>query len=212
MRVVSALALTCLVLPVLGQETGQREPPYAQQIAELGNDDFRVREQAHQQLRDAGPAAKTALENAAEESPDAEIRQRAEVLLRRLTAGPRIKAAIGQLGSAQWEEVKTALFTLCDEMGEATGAEEAVRKASEGKGQTAQVARVLRQQWENWERQQQQFVRNVSFQGTQFMQQYFTSFKQNMKRSIEFMCKREFDQLHAKNKDKKEEKQEDGDQ
>lgn len=211
MRVVTAFALMCLVLPVAGQESSRHETPYAQQIADLGSDDFRVREQAHQQLREAGLAAKTALESAAEESPDAEVRQRAEVLLRRLTAGPRIKAAIVQLGSAQWEDVKAAISALCDEMGEGTGAEDAVRKAGDGKGQTAQIARVMRQQWENWERQQQQFVRNVSFQGTQFMQQYFTSFKQNMKRSIEFMCKREFDQLHAKNKDKKE-NQEDGDQ
>jgi transcriptional regulator with XRE-family HTH domain len=100
--------------------------------------------------------------------------------------------------------LKEGLFTLCDEMGEGTGAEEAMRKVSEGKGQSAQIARVLRQQWENWDRQQQQFVRNISFQGAQFMQQHFTSFRQNMKRSIEFMCKREFDQLHAKDKGKKE--------
>jgi hypothetical protein len=204
MRLVSCLTLLCLPLTILGQEPASKEGAYAQQIAELGNDNFRVREQAHQQLRDAGPAAQAALENASETSPDAEVRQRAEVLLRRLTAGPRIKGAIAQLASDKWDEVKEGLNTLCDEMGEGTGAEEAVRKISDGKGQSAQIARTLRQQWENWDRQQQQFVRNVSFQGAQFMQQYFTSFRQNMKRSIEFMCKREFDQLHAKdNKEKK---------
>jgi hypothetical protein len=203
MRLALCLTLTSLPWAVLGLEGGIREISYAQQIADLGNDDFRVRERAHQQLREAGAAAKTALESAAEESPDAEVRQRAEVLLRRLTAGPRIKAAITQLESAKWDEVKEGLFALCDEMGEGTGAEEAVRKVSEGKGQSAQIARVLSQQWENWDRQQQQFIRNISAQGAQFMQQYFTSFRQNMKRSIEFMCKREFDQLHAKdNKDK----------
>ena len=114
--------------------------------------------------------------------------------------------------SAQWEEVKAALFTLCDEFGEDTGAEEAIRKASEGKTQTAQIARVLRQQWDNWERQQQQFVRNVSYQRTQYLQQYYANFKQNMKRSLEFMCKRQFDKLHPANKKKAEQQDNDEEQ
>ncbi len=200
MRSAFGLILVLLSASVLSQEPGPPALPHAQLIADLGNEDFRLRERAHQQLRDAGPAAKAALEKAAEESADAEIRQRADALLRRLTAGPRIQAAIAQLGSAKWDEVREALFSLCDEMGEETGAGEAVRKASDGKSQTAQLARVLFRQWENWDRQQQQFIRSVSVQGRLSTQQHFTSFRQNVKRSIESMCKREFDQLHAKNK------------
>jgi len=204
MRLAYGSILVFLSATVFAQEAVVSNTPYAQQIADLGNDDFRVRERAHQELREAGAAAKVALEKAAEESIDAEIRQRAEALLRRLTAGPRIQAAIARLGSAQWDDVKEALSTLCDELGEGTGAEEAVRKAADGKGQTGQIARMLRQQWENWERQQQQYILNANQLGNQYMQQYFTSYRQNMKRSIEFMCKREFDQLHARNKDQKE--------
>jgi hypothetical protein len=207
MRLRLTLMTAWLAVAASAQETAAPAGPYAPQIAELGSDDFRVRERAHQRLRDAGGEAKAALESAAEDSTDAEVRQRAEILLRRLNAGPRVASAMAKLDSAQWEEVKAALYALCDEYGEETGAEDAVRKASDGKGQAARMARVLNQQWDNWARQQQQFMRNISFQNAQFLQQYYANLKLNMKHSsVDFMCKREFDQLHAKDKDKDKEK------
>lgn len=189
--------LVTLMTPLLGQDA-PRNISFIQQVTDLGSDDFRVRERAHAQLREAGEEAREALEGAVERSTDAEVRERATILLRRMGAGPRIAEAIGQLGSDSWDEVRTGIQTLCSELGEGTGAEEALGKACEGPARVAKMARVLRQQWANWERQQQNLIRNTSFQQAQFMRQYYANFRQNMKRSVEIMCKSEFERAHVK--------------
>jgi hypothetical protein len=55
-------------------------------IRKLGSDDFATREQASEELKKAGKPAREALQKAAEESDDPEIRQRAKTLLE---AAPR---------------------------------------------------------------------------------------------------------------------------
>jgi hypothetical protein len=50
-------------------------------IRKLGSDDFATREQASEELKKAGKPAREALQKAAEESDDPEIRQRAKTLL-----------------------------------------------------------------------------------------------------------------------------------
>ena len=57
-------------------------------IKKLGSDDFATREQATEALKKAGKAAKAALQKAAEESEDPEVRQRAKDILEE-TAKPK---------------------------------------------------------------------------------------------------------------------------
>ncbi len=56
-------------------------------VEQLGNDDFRVREQATAQLQGLGAKARAALERAAKKSPSLETRWSAQQLLRRLAGG-----------------------------------------------------------------------------------------------------------------------------
>jgi hypothetical protein len=199
MRLAVISILVGLALTASGQEASATKR-FTQQVANLGHDDFRVRERAHKELRQAGEKAREALEDAAENSTDAEVRERASMLLRRLGAGPRIAEAIKQLNGQDWDKVKAALLTLCDEYGEETGVEEAVKKAAGGKNQAAKMAGILQQQWKNYQRQQQHFMRNTSFQHAQYVQQFYANYRRNMKRSVEYMCKREFDKQQAKRK------------
>lgn len=53
-------------------------------IRKLGSDDFTTREQASEALKKAGKAAKDALQKAAEESEDPEVRQRSKTILEEL--------------------------------------------------------------------------------------------------------------------------------
>src|SRR3954465_2307951 len=50
-------------------------------IRKLGSDDFTTREQATEELKKAGKPAREALQKAADESEDPEVRQRARTIL-----------------------------------------------------------------------------------------------------------------------------------
>jgi len=204
MRLVIVSVLAGLVLPGFGEDQAPGGP-FEQQVAELGHEDFRVRERAHQRLREAGDKARKALEDAAENSEDAEVRERASILLHRMGAGARIAEAITKLDAHEWDEVKAAIAALCDEFGEDTGVEEALQKTSDGQNQAAKMARILRQQWKNWERQQQYYMRSVSVNRAQVLQRFYANPQQRLRQSTEYMCQREFTKLQAKREKEKEE-------
>ena len=108
MRLVIVSILAGLVLPGFGEDQAPGGP-FVQQVANLGHADFRVRERAHQRLREAGDKARVALEDAAENSEDAEVRERASILLHRMGAGARIAEAITKLDAHEWDEVRRPL-------------------------------------------------------------------------------------------------------
>ena len=199
MRLAIVSILTVLALPSFGEEPPDAER-FTQTVSELGHDDYRVRERAHKQLRAAGTEARKALEDASENSTDAEVRERASILLHRMDAGPRIQQAIADLNATDWDKVKAAIYTLCDEFEEDTGAEEALSEASGGNDQSGKMASIIHQQWKNYQRQQQSYVRNSSIHRAQLLQQYYVNYRKNMKQSAEYMCKREFDKRAAKRK------------
>src|SRR2546423_14585970 len=76
----------------------------ARWISELGSDDFKIREAASESLLKAGPAAVDALRTAAG-SADAEVANRAAVLLAKLTApapsGKGLQAAEAMFAARQ---------------------------------------------------------------------------------------------------------------
>src|SRR5438067_11772724 len=57
-------------------------------IRKLGSDDFTTREQASEELRKSGKTAREALQKAAEESEDPEVRQRAKDILEETAKAP----------------------------------------------------------------------------------------------------------------------------
>lgn len=57
-------------------------------IRKLGSDDFTTREQATEELKKAGKSAREALQKAADESEDPEVRQRARTILEDLAKAP----------------------------------------------------------------------------------------------------------------------------
>jgi hypothetical protein len=74
--------------PPLAEEAPQATEGEIEALVEqLGNSDFRVREQATNQLEALGEKARRALEGAAKNSPSLETRWRAQQILRRLEGG-----------------------------------------------------------------------------------------------------------------------------
>src|SRR5205085_5823822 len=61
-------------------------------IRQLGSDDFATREQASEELKKIGKPAREALQKAAEENADPEVRQRAKTLLEDTAKAPPRKA------------------------------------------------------------------------------------------------------------------------
>jgi len=129
-----------------GEPPAKTDAPAPEQLAawvrQLGDENFQTREEAQQKLLAAGQPAVAPLRTAAQ-SEDAEVRTRAERILGELEAGDRIRAAMQKLGAGNWDEVKSALDVLVDQVGRKHGVEEAVRAAARGSGQAAALARKL---------------------------------------------------------------------
>jgi hypothetical protein len=76
-----AFAQPSLVLQGSAPEGKQDQDRIQDLIRKLGSDDFATREQASEELKKAGKPAREALQKAADESDDPEIRQRAKTIL-----------------------------------------------------------------------------------------------------------------------------------
>jgi hypothetical protein len=77
--------------PAAGQPAASQAATIQRLVEDLGNDDFRTRENASKRLAAFGPQARPALEKAARESSSPEVRWRAEQLLRRLEGSDQEK-------------------------------------------------------------------------------------------------------------------------
>lgn len=89
-------ALIVALAPALQDPAPEGRTPDAARIQELirklGSDDFTTREQASEELRKAGKPAREALQKAADESEDPEVRQRAKTILEDAPKAPPRRA------------------------------------------------------------------------------------------------------------------------
>src|SRR6266513_2306008 len=91
MTLIAALMLA--LSPVEGLSLAAQDQDRIQDmIRRLGSDDFTTREQATEELKKAGKPAREALQKAAEESGDPEVRQRAKDILEETAKAPPRRA------------------------------------------------------------------------------------------------------------------------
>jgi hypothetical protein len=196
------LSLASVALMGLQAAEETRDAPTAEQLAAwvkaLGHEEYAVREEAQAHLASAGSTAASALQDAVDNSGDAEVRERAARLLKCMNARPRIEAAVKKLGADTWDELGPALNTLCAELGQGTGAEAALNEVAAGNDAAAQMAKRVKEQWEAIARQKEQFRQSITPENAVFLQQYLKSLNENLKLSVQSVCRNELERRQKK--------------